>query len=255
MGLVLVVAFALTAAVYASAGFGGGSTYTALLAASRVDIALLPLVSLSCNILVVAGGIGRQARKGNVPWQKIVPLTLFSVPMAWVGGRLSIGEEVFLSLLGAALLVASVLMFAQPPEKRTSSPAALHPGVLYLTGAGTGLLSGMVGIGGGIFLAPLMHLVGWDRPRRIAAAASVFILVNSVAGMAGQLAKGGLDQALAAASFWPLAIAVVVGGQLGAGMAAGLLPERQIRRMTGLLVFIVAIRLIWGVLRRNFVVA
>ncbi len=249
----LAFAFALTAAVYASAGFGGGSTYTALLAVSGVSAPLLPVVSLSCNILVVAGSTWRHTVSGNVPWRGVVPLTLCSVPMAWFGGRLPIGEEVFLGLLGFALLVASVLMFVGTPARRGSADRAVPAFWLNFTGGAVGLLSGVVGIGGGIFLAPLMYLVAWDMPRRIAAAASVFILVNSVAGLGGQLTKGGFQMAAEAATFWPLAIAVIVGGQLGARLAAGGLPEEQIRRLTGVIVLIVALRLIWGVLHRNLV--
>ncbi|MEM9285567.1 MAG: sulfite exporter TauE/SafE family protein [Pseudomonadota bacterium] len=253
MNFFLALAFAVTAAVYASAGFGGGSSYTALLAASGVDAAVLPIVSLACNILVVAGATWRHAACGNVPWQGVVPLAACSVPMAWIGGRLPVGEEVFLTLLGIALLLAALLMFFQPAEQRRPRPKHPPRGVLFATGGAVGLLSGLVGIGGGIFLAPLMYLVAWDTPRRIAAAASVFILVNSFAGIAGQLAKGGGERALEAVSFWPLAIAVIIGGQIGARLAAGRLPERQIRRLTGVIVLIVALRLIWGVLRRNVV--
>lgn len=247
----LAFTFALTAAVYASAGFGGGSTYTALLAASGVSAALLPLVSLSCNILVVAGSTWRHTVSGNVPWRGVVPLTLCSVPMAWIGGRIPIGEEAFLGLLGFALLVASVLMFLGTPAREGSMGREISVGWLNFTGGAVGLLSGVVGIGGGIFLAPLMYLVAWDTPRRIAAAASLFILVNSASGLAGQLAKGGFQVAAEAATFWPLAIAVIVGGQIGARLAAGRLPEELIRRLTGAIVLIVALRLIWGVLHRN----
>ncbi|MEO1656662.1 MAG: sulfite exporter TauE/SafE family protein [Pseudomonadota bacterium] len=251
MNFFLALAFAVTAAVYASAGFGGGSTYTALLVASGVEAAVLPIVSLSCNILVVAGATWRHAAHGNVPWQGVVPLTLCSVPMAWLGGRLPVGEEVFLALLGSALLVAALLMFIRPAGREATAKAELPRVALYGAGASVGLLSGIVGIGGGIFLAPLMHLIAWDTPRRIAATSSVFILVNSLAGLAGQVTKGGMERLAEVSSFWPLAIAVVVGGQVGARLAAGRLPETQIRRLTGVIVLIVALRLIWGVLRRN----
>ena len=112
-------------------------------------------------------------------------------------------------------------------------------------GTGIGFVSGMVGIGGGIFLAPVLLLTNWADSRRIAATASLFILVNSAAGLAGQLMKSGLEQGAAALTFyWPLFLAVLVGGQIGSVMATKALPEVWIRRLTALLILYVALRIL-----------
>lgn len=234
--------FALTAALYASVGFGGGSTYSALLAIGGVDYRLLPVVSLACNIIVVAGGTLRFARAGLLPWRRALPLALAAAPFAWAGGLTPIGERAFFLLLGAALAVAGLLLLVRSRGDATprAGPAWREPAA----GAGIGYLSGLVGIGGGIFLAPVLLLTGWDRPRAVAATASLFILVNSVAGLAGQMLKLG-TMASAALPFWPLAAAVLLGGQLGSWAGARILPEVLVRRATGLLILIVALRLLW----------
>jgi len=241
--LPLAFAFALTAALYASVGFAGGSTYNALLALSGVDHRVFPIVALACNLIVATGGTIRFAQAGLVPWQRLVPLLALSMPAAWIGGMLPVSKQLFLFLLGGSLLIASLLLFVQREREtgerrlRLLGPAIAGP---------IGLLSGIVGVGGGIFLAPVLHLIGWDRAKRVAAAASVFILANSVAGMGGQITKIAdrpelLDSAI---SFWPLAFAVLVGGQIGGRAGIQLLPPIWLRRLTGLLILYVAIRLL-----------
>ena len=256
--IVLALLFAATALLYASVGFGGGSTYTALLALSGTDYRLLPIISLACNVAVVAGGVWRFGRAGAVPWARALPLCAASVPLAWLGGRLVVPEAVFTGLLGGSLLAAGALMLA-PPARR---PAPLGAAVatrparpLRLTepalGGALGLLSGVVGIGGGIFLAPVLHLTGWAGARAVAGTASLFILVNSLAGLAGQLSKlAGPGPGLAPGTgellgYWPLLLAVVLGGQLGARLGSQVLPPALLRRLTALLVLIVGVRLLF----------
>ncbi|HYZ47746.1 MAG TPA: sulfite exporter TauE/SafE family protein [Sphingomonas sp.] len=246
--IVLALLFAVTAALYASVGFAGGSTYNALLALAGVDHRVFPLVALICNLIVATGGTIRFAQANLVPWRRLLPLLALSVPAAWVGGMVPVSKQLFLWLLGSSLLVASVLLFIQRErdvEQRRF--VLLGPAIA----APIGLLSGVVGIGGGIFLAPVLHLIGWDRTKRVAAAASVFILANSISGLGGQLTKlsGHREVVEAAAGYWPLALAVLVGGQLGSRAGVQLLPALWLRRLTGLLILYVAIRLLvqaWG---------
>ena len=250
MKAALAIAFFATAALYASVGFGGGSTYTALLAVSGISFALVPVISLICNIAVVSSNTVRFSRARLVPWRKLVPLLCVSIPAAWLGGRMVVSETVFLGLLWIALLLAGtrLLLGASP---RDADPAPSHPLLGTGIGAGVGFYSGIVGIGGGIFLAPLLHQLRWDRPHRIAAACSVFILVNSASGLLGQLQKladgGGESGAVLAdvLAFWPLLAAVVVGGTLGNRISIAWLKPRQLRRLTGFLVVMVALRLAW----------
>lgn len=241
--LVLAVLFALTAALYASVGFAGGSTYNALLALAGVDYRVFPIVALACNLIVATGGTIRFAQAGLVPWRRLVPLLALSMPAAWLGGMLPVSKQLFLLLLGGSLLIASALLFLQRERAAEEQRfALLGPAIA----APIGLLSGIVGIGGGIFLAPVLHLIGWDKAKRVAAAASVFILANSLAGLGGQLTKVAnqpalLEQALA---YWPLGLAVLVGGQVGSRIGVELLPALWLRRLTALLILYVAIRLL-----------
>lgn len=240
---VLALAFFVTAILYASVGFAGGSTYNALLALAGVDHRVFPIVALACNLIVATGGTLRFARAGLVPWKRLLPLLTVSVPAAWIGGMLPVSKQLFLSLLGGSLLIAGVLLIVQRErEAAERGSPLLGPAVA----APIGLLSGIVGIGGGIFLAPVLHLVGWDRAKRVAATASVFILANSIAGLGGQLTKiaGHPELVEAAFAYWPLALAVLAGGQIGSRAGAQILPAIWLRRMTAVLILYVAVRLL-----------
>ena len=245
MPLWLTPAFFATALLYASVGFGGGSTYSALLALVGTDYRILPIVSLCCNVVVVTGGTIRFARAGEMPWQGALAVSLVAAPLAFVGGLTPIREGAFLMLLGASLVFAALALLLPValdgearPQPRWAMPLAAAP---------LGYLAGLVGIGGGIFLAPLLHLTRWDGARRIAATASLFILINSLAGLVGQLVKSGparFGEALAGSL--PLLIAVVIGGQIGSLLALRHLPAPVIRWLTAALTGWVGLRLLTG---------
>mgnify|MGYP005851668245 FL=1 len=242
----LALAFLVTALLYASVGFGGGSTYSALLALSGLDYRLLPLVSLACNILVVIGGSIRFARAGLIPWKQALVIVALGAPASFVGGLTPIKEVTFLTLLGASLVLTSLSMLIPVRQGADSAPTMLARW-MPIAAAPLCYFAGLVGIGGGIFLAPLLHLARWSEPRGIAATASLFILVNSLFGLAGQMLKNGpglFGEAIGAAL--PLMIAVVIGGQIGSLMASRLLPPQWIRRLTALLVLVVGARLLAG---------
>lgn len=242
IGPELVVAFFLTALVYSSVGFGGGSTYAALLVLSGIDLALVPLVALGCNILVVAIGSARFARAGAFEWRRFWPLALLSVPAAWWGGSLELPQWLFVGLLAGALFVAGMVMLVAPPRREPSEKAARS--LDLASGAGLGFVAGVTGIGGGIYLSPLLHLRRWGSARLIAGTCAAFILVNSLAGLGGQTSKLGGDAATGlAAATWPLAIAVIAGGAIGSRMGAVRLSEAWLRRLSGLLILFVAVRL------------
>ncbi|HEX4847702.1 MAG TPA: sulfite exporter TauE/SafE family protein [Novosphingobium sp.] len=240
----LTPAFFGTALLYASVGFGGGSTYSALLSLAEFDFRLLPIVSLCCNVLVVSGATLHFARAGVIPWKRALTLALVAAPLAFLGGLTPIREETFLLLLGASLVLAGLALFVPraPDVAARAAPAARWMG---LAAAPLGYLSGLVGIGGGIFLAPLLHLTRWAGARQIAATTSLFILINSLAGLAGQLTKSGAErfgEALVHAV--PLLVAVVLGGQLGSLLALRWLPEKVIRWLTAALTIWAGSRLI-----------
>ena len=224
-----------TALLYASVGFGGGSTYNALLALAGTDFKVLPIISLSCNILVVTGSCIRFARAGQVPWRKALTLALIAAPLAFLGGLMPIKEKAFLLTLAVCLIVAGLALLLPRAPEQDGQPTPLARWAPMAV-APLGFLAGLVGIGGGIFLAPLLHLSRWDSARRIAATTSLFILINSLSGLAGQLLKAGPGRfGEALGSGLPLLVAVVIGGQLGSLLALRILPERVIRGLTAAL--------------------
>jgi uncharacterized membrane protein YfcA len=242
----LPLGFFATALLYASVGFGGGSTYNALLALSGFPYSLLPLVALSCNVLVVSGSTLRFARAGVIPWRRSLPLALIAAPMAFLGGLTPIKEAHFLIVLGLSLVAAGLALLLPRREEVAGEPAG-SARFMPLAAAPLGYLAGLVGIGGGIFLAPLLHLTRWASARQIAATASLFILINSFAGIAGQLAKNGAGRfGEALSGSLPLLIAVVIGGQIGSLLALRLLPERVIRWLTAALTIYAGARLLAG---------
>ena len=241
--IALALAFFATALLYAIAGFGGGSTYTALLVLSGTDYRAVPILSLACNIIVVSVGSWKFARTGHLDWWRVWPLFVTSVPAAWIGGRLVVEREIFIGLLAGSLLVAGLTMLWQPYWKRELEPAPGPRWIEPVAGAGLGFLAGVVGIGGGIFLAPLLYLLRWGSPRRIAATCAAFILVNSIAGLAGQASKG-LGAATAVLGDHGLLFpAVLLGGLLGAGLGARRIEPQWVRIVTALLILYVAGRL------------
>ncbi len=242
----LFVAFGVTAFLYALAGFGGGSTYTALLVLQGVDHRLIPVITLVCNLVVVAGGVLHHVRAGNFSWRAVLPFIATSMPMAALGGSLAVSMETFQLVMGIALLVSGLLLLAPAPHAGAQSMQGWRRWAFGLPlGAAIGLLSGITGIGGGIFLAPVLHLVGWAEGRSIAALTSGFILVNSLAGLAGHLGKwelSGLQAELGMLMWLPLV--VLIGGQVGSRIGAGPLGERVVRRLTAVLVIAVGVRLL-----------
>jgi len=232
--------FFLTALIYAAAGFGGGSTYTALLALWTDDVAVIPVVALACNIVVVSAGVWRFAREGHVDWRRIWPFFAASVPMAFVGGLLPVPRVVFIGLLSASLFVAGLLLLWQP-KARAGLPPKPYPRWLEpLVGGLLGLLAGIVGIGGGIYLAPVLHLLRWGSPHAIAGTSAVFILANSLSGLGGQLAKSGSAFGEVLAAHWLLLPAVLVGGAIGSLLGAKRFDPHWLRVLTGLLILFVS---------------
>lgn len=243
----LPLAFFLVAFLYASVGFGGGSTYTALLIESGLEWELVPPVSLMCNVVVVAGGVYHFARAGHIDLRFAIPLLVTSVPAAFLGGYLRLSEDTFLLILGLALLVAGALLVLDRSFREDNVMSGSNATGLNLAlGVLLGGLAGVTGIGGGIYLAPVLHLYRLAPARTVAATCSLFILANSLAGLAGQVSKlGAAAEPLLRAQYLALPVAVFAGGQLGSLAAARWLPVSPIRRLTGAVIVLVALRILW----------
>lgn len=242
--LLLPIAFAIIAFIYASVGFGGGSSYLALLAVMGMPYQDIRLTALVCNIVVVLGSSIVFIKKNQLDWRKNIALVCASVPLAFLGARVRISESTFFLILGTSLLFAALMLWLHP-ENRADNPAisaAPKPIREAGIGGGIGLLSGLVGIGGGIFLSPVLHFLHWDSTRKIAATASLFILVNSVAGVSGQLL------ALTSPVPWwfllQLSLAVFLGGQIGMRYSLKAFSPRLIRRITAMLVLIAGLEVL-----------
>lgn len=240
------LAFFAVALAYSAVGFGGGSSYIALLAVVGFSYLTIPQTALICNLVVTAGGMWHYYRGGHLDFRRVAPFVALSVPAAYLGGRFVIGENLFFMLLGVSLAFAGARAFIAGERDRPLPAMTTRTAwcVGLPVGAALGFLSGLVGIGGGVFLAPVLLLSGWGRAKQVAAAASVFIAVNSAAGLFGQLSKGVYVDL----SILPLVVAVIAGGQIGARAGSYRMPVVAVQRLLATLILVVGLRLIWRVL-------
>lgn len=239
---ILIISFFFVALVYSSVGFGGGSSYLALMA--QPFFGLMPdtirPAALLCNIVVVTGGTIIYYREGKISLKEIWPFLIASVPMAFLGGYWKLRDDTFFVLLGFTLLLASIFLWLKPKEEaKLNKNSVMGP---VLLGSGIGFLSGLVSIGGGIFLAPVLHILNWFEAKRIAALASVFILVNSIGGLIGQIASG--LQNFKWDFIIPLLVAVLIGGQIGSRLSAKKFNTIYIRRITAILILLAALNIL-----------
>ncbi|MBL0742778.1 sulfite exporter TauE/SafE family protein [Chryseolinea lacunae] len=237
--IILIISFFVIALVYASVGFGGGTSYLALLAVMQVNFEVMRPTALLCNIVVVTGGTWIFFKEGKLDLKKSWPFLAASIPAAFLGGFWKIGEGPFFIILGTLLIIAAVLLWFQGSESITHRDAS--PVLTAGLGGGVGFLSGLVSIGGGIFLSPLLHLIKWDEAKKISALASMFILVNSISGLAGQLAR---SVAIPWAFVLPLLIAVLAGGQIGSRLGARRFNAIYIKRITAVLILVAGVNIL-----------
>ena len=239
----LCISFFVIALVYSSVGFGGGTSYIAILAVMSVSFELLRPTALLCNIVVVTSGSFIFYREGLLDLKKNWPFLLASVPFAFLGGYWKVKQDTFFVTLGITLILAAILLWFQNSfqAKGFPSKASDKPVLQFGLGGGIGFLSGMVSIGGGIFLSPILHLLNWDQAKKISALASVFILVNSISGLAGQLLQESvIDWKFVA----PLLGSVFIGGQIGSRLGAKKFNEVYIKRITAVLIFVIAFKVL-----------
>ncbi|MEM9546563.1 MAG: sulfite exporter TauE/SafE family protein [Bacteroidota bacterium] len=235
----IAILFLLIAFLYASVGFGGGSSYIAILLVAGFAIPDIRMTALICNIIVVSGSSINFIRAKMIPWKLVLPIVLFSVPLAFLGGMIELEGAIYKITAAIALIIASALMFVQLEEK--DQKKKLSQVQLSSLGGGIGLLSGAIGIGGGIFLSPALHLMKWQSAKIISATASFFILVNSTAGIVGQLTT---EATIDWESLKWLGAAVLIGGQIGNYVNLKILEPRKIRIFTAVLIGIIGLRIL-----------
>jgi len=240
---ILSILFFITAILYSSVGFGGGSTYLALLLIWGVPYTIFPIIALSCNIIVVSGNCYNYIRAGNFNLKLLIPYLIGSIPLAFIGGTLPIEKKFFEILLFLVLSLAGCLLLInfKSYDDKQKSYKNIPFLVSVIIGGILGFISGIVGIGGGIFLSPILFLIRVARPKHIVTAASLFILINSVFGIVGQLTKNlNFSEVY---SFFYLLIAVLIGGQIGNYLNLKIFPTRLLALITSGLVLFVAIRM------------
>jgi uncharacterized membrane protein YfcA len=238
--LILVTSFFIIAIIYSSVGFGGGSSYLALLAVMGLDVETIRPAALLCNIIVVTGGTYIFWKSGALDLKKSWPFLCASIPLSFIGGLWIIDNAAFFFiLLGICLIIASVLLWVQSVP--LDGYRFNNPFLNAFLGGGIGFLSGLVSIGGGIFLSPILHLLNWAEPKKISALASLFILVNSISGLTGQVIRNyRIDWNLIA----PLLLAVFIGGQIGSRLGARKFDAVYIKRITSIVIFVAAIKIL-----------
>ena len=241
--ILLSISFLVTAVLYSSVGFGGGSTYLALLIIWSVPYFVFPVIALSCNIIVVSGNCFNYIRAGNLNLKLLIPYLIGSIPLAFIGGSLPIEKELFEILLFSILAAAGTLLLFnfKSYDNKKENYKKIPTVVSILIGGALGFISGVVGIGGGIFLSPILFLIRAGRPKHIITTASLFILINSITGIVGQLTKNEVLSEIP--NYWYLLGAVLIGGQLGNFLNLKVLPTRILALVTALLVIFVALRI------------
>ena len=240
----LAILFLVSATLYSSVGFGGGSTYLALLLIWGIPYFIFPIVALSCNIIVVSGNCFNYIRAGNLNLKLLLPYLIGSIPLAYIGGLLPIEKKLFEILLFLVLAIAGTLLlfnfksYDDKEENYKKIPSIIP----VLIGGILGFVSGVVGIGGGIFLSPILFLLRAGKPKHIVTAASLFILLNSIFGIIGQLSKNTVLSEIQ--NYWYLLVAVLIGGQIGNFINLKIFSTRALALVTAFLVLFVAFRML-----------
>lgn len=231
------IIFCCVAFLYSSVGLGGGSSYTALLALLGASTQVIPTVSLSLNILVTTVGSAIFLLRGHGRLQLIAPFLVSSIPMAYLGGMLHLPKLVFYILLMFSLCLAAWRIYMPRKSSTVSINRGTRVAIALMSGAVLGLLAGIVGIGGGIYLIPLVIILGLGTEKEAAACGAIFVWTNSVAGLTARLQHHAVDLS-------PYAIilaAVLVGGLAGSLMGSGKFSPRTMQRVLGSILVVAVI--------------
>ena len=241
--IILSILFFVTAILYASVGFGGGSTYLALMLIWDIPYYIFPVIALICNIFVVSGNSFNYIKAGNLNLKLLLPYLVGSIPLAFFGGSLQIDKNLFEIFLFIVLTLAGTLLFInfKSYDDNETTYRNVPIFISILIGAILGFASGVVGVGGGIFLSPILFLIKAAKPKHIVTAASLFIFINSISGVIGQLTKNIVLSDIS--NYWYLFLVVIIGGHIGNYLNLKIFPTRFLALITSVLVLFVAIRI------------
>ncbi len=234
--LLLSLAIAVAAALYSSVGHGGASAYIALMALSGLAPEEVRPAALVLNILVAGLGAWRYLRAGRFDWRVFWPFALAAIPAAFLAGRIEVPEHIYRPLLAAALALAALRYLLWPQIDAVKPSAPPSPLIALPTGAALGALAGLTGIGGGVYLSPLLVFAGWADPQRATGIAACFIVVNSLAGLAGRMSSLALVPAYLP---W-LALAALAGALIGTTWSLLGLDKKGVLRVLGVVLAIAA---------------
>jgi uncharacterized membrane protein YfcA len=235
----LAIIFTLVAFFYASVGLGGGSSYTALLAIFGASVATIPMVSLTLNILVTTIGAIVFLFKGHARLRLIVPFLITSTPMAYLGGMIHLSKTIFYIILIVSLFFAVFRIYFSKETRQVLLNDREKIIIALVCGAILGFIAGVTGIGGGVYLVPLIILIGLGTAKEAAACGAFFIWVNSVSGLIARLQHNAIDLE----HYLPLIAGAVVGGLAGALLGAGRFHPQTMQKILGS-ILIVAIFLL-----------
>ena len=240
---ILSILFFVTAILYSSVGFGGGSTYLALLLIWDIPYYIFPILALVCNVIVVSGNSFNYIRTGNFNSKLLLVYLVGSIPFSFIGGSIAVEKKIFEIILFSVLSLAGffLLISNKNYSEKIIKINNINPLFSIMIGSIIGFTSGIVGIGGGIFLSPILFLLKAAYPKQIVTTASLFILLNSISGILGQLTKENVINELF--NYYPLFLAVLIGGQIGNFLNLKFLSNRLLAILTSLLVIFVAIRI------------
>jgi uncharacterized membrane protein YfcA len=238
--IILALAIFLMAALYSSVGHAGASGYLAAMALAGLAPAVMKPTALTLNILVALIATVRFYHAGYFSWRILLPFALSSIPFAFLGGALTLPGPVYQKLVGVALLFAAFRLWVHAAARAdaVSKPVPLAAAVAL--GAVIGLLSGVTGVGGGIFLSPIVLLAGWAETRQASGVAAAFILVNSVAGLAGHLAS----VRMVPDSIYLWGVAAVAGGLVGTELGRRRLAPVTLRRVLSAVLVIAGAKMV-----------
>ena len=241
--IILTIFFFITAILYSSIGFGGGSTYLALMLIWDIPYYIFPIIALFCNIIVVSGNSINFVITKNINIKLLSPYLIGSIPFAFYGASLSIEKNLFETLLFFILMVAGIFLLIESKtfNKNQIKINQMPKIISIVIGSIIGFISGLVGIGGGIFLSPILFLMKAGYPKHITSTASLFILINSIFGIIGHLTKDIVLKEFL--NYWPLFLAVLIGGQIGSYLNIKFLSNKFLALITSFLVIFVAIRM------------